>query len=124
MVWISLVVSGPQSEPGLRHERLDQAHRQEPKSWVAEANRLALPYQSAQCDAATPTALKIDVTPRQLECLAWVAQGKSATEIGIILGISGRTVEKHIAKICEVFGVVRRIQAVDHAWRLGLIPRR
>ena len=66
-------------------------------------------------------AAPLQISARQLECLAWVAEGKSAIEIGIILGISDRTVEKHIARACEIFGVNRRIQAVDYARRLGLI---
>lgn len=61
------------------------------------------------------------ITDRQLECLAWVQQGKSATDIGCILGLSGRTVEKHILKVCSHLGVKTRIQAVVRARELGLI---
>jgi ATP/maltotriose-dependent transcriptional regulator MalT len=61
------------------------------------------------------------ITDRQLECLAWVQQGKSATDIGGILGLSGRTVEKHIIKVCGHLGVKTRIQAVVRARELGLI---
>ncbi len=61
------------------------------------------------------------ITERQLECLAWVQQGKSATDIGGILGLSGRTVEKHIIKVCGHLGVKTRIQAVVRARELGLI---
>ena len=63
------------------------------------------------------------ITPRQLECLAWAAEGKTATEIGLILGISPRTVEKHLAHICEAFGVRTRVQAVMKAYKLGILPR-
>jgi DNA-binding CsgD family transcriptional regulator len=62
-----------------------------------------------------------DITPRQLECLAWVRQGKSATDIGIILGISGRTVESHLARVCEHLSVKTRLQAVLKAQAIGLI---
>jgi DNA-binding CsgD family transcriptional regulator len=62
-----------------------------------------------------------NVTDRQLQCLAWVQEGKSATDIGQILGISGRTVEGHLAKLCEVLGVRTRVQAVVRARRLGLL---
>lgn len=62
------------------------------------------------------------ITDRQLECLAWVQEGKSATDIGGILGLSGRTVEKHIIKICGHLGVKTRVQAVVRARELGLIP--
>lgn len=61
------------------------------------------------------------ITERQLECLFWVQEGKSATDIGGILGLSGRTVEKHISKVCGHLGVKTRVQAVVRARELGLI---
>jgi ATP/maltotriose-dependent transcriptional regulator MalT len=61
------------------------------------------------------------ITDRQLQCLSWVQEGKSATDIGSILGLSGRTVEKHIIKVCGHLGVKTRIQAVVRARELGLI---
>lgn len=62
------------------------------------------------------------MTRRQLQCLAWAQEGKSATDIGQILGISGRTVEGHLAKACELLGVRTRVQAVVRARKLGLLP--
>jgi DNA-binding CsgD family transcriptional regulator len=62
------------------------------------------------------------LTQRQLECLGWVQEGKSATDIGGILGISSRTVEGHLLKVCDLFGVRTRVQAVLKARDLGLIP--
>lgn len=64
------------------------------------------------------------VTLRQLQCLAWVEMGKSAGDIGVILGISSRTVEGHILKICLRLGVRTRLQAVIRARQLGLLPIR
>ena len=64
------------------------------------------------------------ITDRQLECLAWVQEGKSASDIGIILGLSGRTVEKHLIKLCGHLGVKTRVQAVVRARELGLINGR
>lgn len=58
---------------------------------------------------------------RQLECLAWAQEGKSAGDIGQIIGISGRTVEGHLAKACEALGVRTRVQAVLRARDLGLL---
>jgi DNA-binding CsgD family transcriptional regulator len=63
------------------------------------------------------------ITNRQLECLSWVKEGKSATDIGIILGLSGRTVEKHLTKICGHLGVRTRLQAVIRAREMGLIDQ-
>lgn len=65
--------------------------------------------------------LEHHITARQLECLAWVQQGKSASDIGGILGISGRTVEGHLLKVCDHLGVKTRLQAVLKALDLGLI---
>ena len=62
-----------------------------------------------------------DVTARQLECLSWVAVGKSSTDIGEILGISSRTVEDHLTKLCGHLGVRTRIQAAVRAQELGWI---
>ena len=58
---------------------------------------------------------------RQLECLAWAEEGKSARDTGVILGISQRTVEKHLEQAYEQLGVRTRIQAVVRARRLGLL---
>lgn len=75
-----------------------------------------------------PPVLRFDrpatFTHRQLECLTWVQEGKSATDIGAILGLSPRTVEGHLAKICAAFGVRTRIQAVLKAKELGLLDAR
>lgn len=62
-------------------------------------------------------------TPRQLECLSWTQEGKSATDIGQILGISPRTVETHLERVCQQFGVRTRVQAVVKAKDLGLLDR-
>ena len=70
-----------------------------------------------------PTGVS-ELTQRQLECLAWVQEGKSASDIGGILGISQRTVEHHILKVCESLGVRTRLQAVLKARELGLIGSR
>jgi LuxR family transcriptional activator of conjugal transfer of Ti plasmids len=67
------------------------------------------------------TTLKYRVSNRQLECLTWVQRGKSANDIGGILGISRRTVEGHLARICALFGVKTRLQAVLKARELGLL---
>ena len=64
-----------------------------------------------------------EITQRQLECLAWVKEGKSASDIGGILGVSARTVEKHLMKVCAHLQVKTRVQAVVRALELGLIGR-
>jgi DNA-binding CsgD family transcriptional regulator len=52
------------------------------------------------------------LTVRELEVLTWVARGKSAWEIGEILGIAKRTVDEHARTAAQKLGAVNRTQAV------------
>ena len=52
------------------------------------------------------------LSPRQFECLEWAARGKSAWEIGRILGISRRTVAFHLDNARAKLGVRTVYQAV------------
>lgn len=58
---------------------------------------------------------KLGVTPRQAEVLYWVAQGKTNSEIAIILGTSPRTAEKHVEQLLERLGVENRVAAAAQA---------
>jgi DNA-binding CsgD family transcriptional regulator len=78
----------------------------------------------AQLDRTHQEPPDAALTTRQLECLSWTGEGKSASDIGQILGISGRTVEGHLAKVCQHLGVRTRIQAVVKAKDLGFLGRR
>jgi DNA-binding CsgD family transcriptional regulator len=61
------------------------------------------------------------LTPRELEVLTWAAQGKSAWEIGVILGITKRTVDEHIHTATRKLGAANRTQAVAIAVRDHII---
>jgi DNA-binding CsgD family transcriptional regulator len=52
------------------------------------------------------------LTERQLECLKWVAVGKSDWEIGEILGLSENTVHRHVERAKERLDVRTRAQAI------------
>ncbi len=51
---------------------------------------------------------EIGLTPREVGVLEWVTLGKSNKVIGLILGISPRTVAKHLERIYSKFGVKSR----------------
>jgi LuxR family quorum sensing-dependent transcriptional regulator len=61
------------------------------------------------------------LTPREREVLAWVAQGKSAWEIGEILDITKRTVDEHAQTAVRKLGAVNRTHAVAIAVREHII---
>ncbi len=58
------------------------------------------------------TAPRSPLSPREGECLRWVAEGKTDVEVGMILEISPRTVRFHINNAKVKLGVATRIQAV------------
>lgn len=58
------------------------------------------------------TRLHSPLSPRESECLKWVADGKTDFEVGKILNISPRTVRFHIRNAKTKLGVATRIQAV------------
>jgi DNA-binding CsgD family transcriptional regulator len=52
------------------------------------------------------------LSPREAECLHWIAEGKTDAEAGKILDISARTVRFHMNNAKRKLGVTSRIQAV------------
>jgi LuxR family transcriptional regulator, activator of conjugal transfer of Ti plasmids len=54
----------------------------------------------------------VRLSPRQLECLRWAAQGKSTWDISKVLGISQRTAEFHLESAKAKLGVRTICQAV------------
>lgn len=61
----------------------------------------------------------LGLTPREAEVLSWVAQGKTNREVGMILGASARTVQKHLEHIFQKIGVENRTAAILKAWQVG-----
>jgi LuxR family quorum sensing-dependent transcriptional regulator len=79
---------------------------------ASKAHALSRPRQGARSGT---------LTTRERDALAWAAQGKSAWEIGEILGISKRTVDEHVQTACRKLNAANRTQAVAAALRDGLI---
>ena len=63
--------------------------------------------------------LGLGLTKREAEVLAWVAQGKTNRETGIILSLSTRTVQKHLEHVFAKLGVETRTAAILKAWQVG-----
>jgi DNA-binding CsgD family transcriptional regulator len=84
-------------------------------------------FLEAAAGSSRSSEEEVRLSPRQVECLFWVQEGKSSRDIGVILGISHRMVERHVFRACQKLGVRTRLQAVIRARSLGLIgdpPRR
>ena len=59
--------------------------------------------------------MPIALTPRECEVLRCLATGKTDADIGDMLGISARTVQKHLEHIYVKLGVETRTAAVMRA---------
>ena len=84
-----------------------------------EQNRYVLQLMAMYFHAQARRRLSINrvidgvaLSPRELECLEWAAQGKSAWEIGRLLNISRRTAAFHLDNAKTKFGVRTICQAV------------
>ncbi len=61
------------------------------------------------------------LTARELEVLRLVATGKTNQEIAVALGISVKTVEKHLGELFTKLGVASRVEAAVYAVRVGIV---
>jgi LuxR family transcriptional regulator, quorum-sensing system regulator CinR len=61
------------------------------------------------------------LTAREIECLRWIALGKDATEIAVILNISPHTIRDYLKSVHYKLDCATSAQAVSKAIKLGLL---
>jgi len=61
------------------------------------------------------------LSPREIECLKWTAEGKAHTDIAIILNLSEHTVRGYLKDARRKLDCITLAQAVSKASSLGLI---
>lgn len=91
---------------------------------VADLQLFAVHAQDAALRVLLPAQPHLDfpnLTPRELESLRWTMEGKTAWELGNILGISERTAVLHINNATHKLDCINKHQAVLKALRLGII---
>src|SRR5215216_235066 len=76
------------------------------KGWVSR-RVAAIMSAWTQTDEVSGRSL----TPRELDVLKWVVKGKTNQEIGVELGISQKTVEKHLESVFSKLKVSSRVEA-------------
>lgn len=87
---------------------------------LGEALWLLQPPTAAIDGAAEAPASRIAMaalTPREKEVLSWIAKGKTNRDVAEILGMSPRTVNKHLEHVFEKLGVETRAAAAALASR-------
>jgi DNA-binding NarL/FixJ family response regulator len=88
-----------------------------PATWT----RAAVAPMPSRRDASGDERLIEELTARERDVLALVADGRSNREIATALGISEHTVKFHLAALFGKLGVSTRTQAVRRALEWGLI---
>jgi LuxR family quorum sensing-dependent transcriptional regulator len=87
--------------------------------------QLAAIYTHSRIRELSPVKRRVPeppaLSPRERECLAWAAAGKSDREIGDILSISERTAYGHMERVRRKYGVASRHQAIVLGLRSGAI---
>jgi two-component system NarL family response regulator len=71
--------------------------------------------------ARTVPAPSTPLTPRELEILRLIVEGRENSEIAEVLVISRSTAKNHVANVLDKLGVHNRVQAAVYAVRAGLV---
>jgi DNA-binding CsgD family transcriptional regulator len=90
---------------------------------VARAHQVTAVHRNGQWSfvEASGSPVVHSLTFREMEVLSWVARGKSAWEIGKILGISKRTVDEHARSAAHKLGAANRAEASARAVQQRII---
>jgi DNA-binding CsgD family transcriptional regulator len=93
--------------------------------WIALATAARLEAAGGAGDTLEARARALSLTERELEVLRWIREGKTNPEIGQILGISHRTVHKHVENLLRKMGAETRLAAARQSlhWRWSEDPR-
>jgi DNA-binding CsgD family transcriptional regulator len=86
---------------------------------AAECGQRALIISERRRQVPPGALAALGLSPREAQVLAWVAEGKTNGEIGIILDARPRTVAKHLERIFRKLGVETRTAAAASALSLS-----
>lgn len=73
------------------------------------------------CRPSTRLERESELTDREIECLYWIAEGKTSDEIAVILGISRNTINNYIASVMRKTATKTRSEAIAWAVRNNLV---
>lgn len=127
--WVSVSILSLDSESGpyLVHLLRDSQKTHETLELARSLIRLSRKEEHPGGDArpgagGTRVAQVTPLTPRQLEVLGLLAEGKSAKEIRGELYLSEATVRNHIRSLLKALGAHSQLEALAKAREAGLLP--
>jgi DNA-binding CsgD family transcriptional regulator len=122
---ITMPIHSPNGELGILSLALDA-----PPEQARTVTETALPYvqllaahlhEAVRRVAGLVKAAGPDLSPREVECLRWAADGKTSGEIAQILGLSESTINFHVNNSILKLDVINRQHAIGKAALQGLI---
>ena len=120
-VWVSLTVRIVRDAGGQPVESRSMVLDITERKRAEEALRMAQEELESGAELQAQGVDSYGFSLRELTVLNLVASGKTDKEIGTTLGISARTVQKHVEKLCKRMGASTRTEASVRALREGLI---
>lgn len=97
-----------------RHRRLQ---------YMRDFQMLALYIHQAVLRLEGRVVEQMRLSPRERECLQWAAEGKTAWETAVILGLSERTVRCYLEGARYKLGAANNTQAVNKAGKASLLTQ-
>lgn len=114
--WLASRRSDPAGiEPAPLDLRVEGSPRRLRVSYVGQIGPEELLLRIVEDEGLLPEQVlrfKLNLTVREAEVLMWLARGKANRDIGEILGLSPRTVNKHLEQVYAKIGVENRAAAV------------
>ena len=86
---------------------------------VSDLDQSLLLLEEHQTTMQLQSLVPSGLSPREAQVLDWVAQGKTNKEIGVILDLSPRTVQKHLEHIYRKIYVESRTAAAAKAYEIA-----
>jgi LuxR family transcriptional regulator, quorum-sensing system regulator SolR len=108
----------------LARDKLIDLEGQDLAALIGNAQMFASLLHHAVCRIDLPKLLPetiASLTARESECLKWAADGKTAWEIGRILGVAERTAVFHLNNVIQKLGAANKAQAIVRAVALKLV---
>lgn len=104
------------ADAGLSHDDVDAIWAEQSEAIMAVVNMMHLKISQLPM----PTRRRA-LTNRQREALEWVADGKTAQDIAILMGVSPAMIEKHLRLARDALDVETTAQAVAKGAMLNMI---
>lgn len=111
-------------DPEQLYEMLEGIERGEPPFARGVAAKILDQVRAFNRGDSTTLNLPGELSPREIEVLELVVEGRTNKEIASRLGIAEDTVRNHLRNVLRKLQVQNRIQAAVYAVRQGLVDRR